>query len=98
MTKIQKCCLVDLPGVRRKRTMAFFVRSQTQAMRIIRAEPKGAAVTAAGGRGAINIWVDDKRLIRCNFQRHCCDLSNETFDSLTAVRGWLREWWPQMVR
>jgi len=59
---------------------------------------KGVA-TAAGDRGALNIWCQGVRKgYSVEFMRHCVTLSRLDGIRKPAVAAWLKEWHPKLAR
>ena len=70
---------------------AFAVRSRSAVLRCLR---KQKAATAAGDHGALNVWIDDDGLFRCEFMRRCRTIDISRFAYVAAVDAWLRKWFP----
>ena len=84
--------LTDLPDMPHK-VRAVDVQTRTEAARWL---VQGKAVTAAGDSGAVNLWRDRHGMYRCEFYRFRLTADSSMFGTLSAVRKWLREWWPKM--
>jgi len=82
--------LKRLPGTRRD-VEAVSVQSRSAAIRALRNKQ---ASTAAGDHGALNVWIDDEGLFRCEFMRRCRSVNAERFAYMAAVDAWLRAWFP----
>lgn len=84
--------LRGLPGVKGALPCQH-VSTIDQAMQRIQ---KRRAVTAAGSRGALNIWRDDRRQLRSEFMRFRISQSREEHANLDSLRRWLDQWWPEL--
>jgi hypothetical protein len=82
--------LIGLPDTAGKRDCQI-VRSVSAALSAIR---DGEAATAAGDRGSINVWVDDKGRYRCEAMRYMATVNSETPKNLKELKAWLSEWLP----
>ena len=56
------------------------------------------AVTAAGPDDAVNVWRDDEKRIRSNFNRYLVTVDEAAHEDLDCLRAWLNVWWPKMRR
>lgn len=84
--------LRDVPGV--KGAMAVqHVGSISEALKRIQ---RRRAVTTAGDNGAINVWRDDKRVLRSQFMRYRVTLNSAEHADLESLRVWLEQWWPEL--
>ena len=84
--------LTGLPGVKRKIVPCKMVRTITAALTVTRK----VATTAANYNGAINVWIDDAGDYRAEFCRYLRTKGGGAFKIKSALRDWLREWWPKM--
>lgn len=88
----QTICLKDLegkPGI----TTAYWVRSRTEAMRVVAA---GKTATSADNNGALNIWRDRQGVLHAEFFRQMLMLDHSKRLTLGDLRTWLRKWWPEL--
>ena len=84
--------LVGLPGIKRKVMPCKMVRNITAALTVTRR----MATTAANDNGSISVWIDDAGNYRADFCRYLCTKGSGAFTSKSALRDWLRDWWPKM--
>ncbi len=85
--------LTGLDGVAASETPAAMIRSRTAGMRALMLH---GAITAAGDRGAINVWRDDAGLYRCELMRFGVAHERAEWKHLAAVDSWLQEWLPAL--
>lgn len=83
--------LKGLPGTNGEERESDFFGSFTQAMRALAA---GRAVTTAGDKGAINLWIDDAGYYRCAFSVRCITQNTLVTDSRKDVGDWLDRFKP----
>lgn len=86
--------LRGLPGTSKALRCQHFV-SIDDALRCIQ---RRRAVTAAGPRGAINVWRDDAGRLRSNFCRDLVTLDEQIHGDAAALRLWLEHWLPAMAK
>lgn len=85
--------LTDLKGVRRKTVPGKMVRSVTAALTATRQ----LATVAANDNGSIAVWITDAGNYRAEFCRRWIVRGEIETTSKTALREWLREYWPRMT-
>lgn len=86
--------LRGLPGVKGALAVQHVVSVEQALTRI----QKRRAVTAAGDKGALNIWRDDHRVLRSNFCRFHTTLDSAVHADADDLRVWLAKWWPELGR
>lgn len=84
--------LSGLPGVKRKTVPCKMVKSITAAMTVTRR----MATTAANDNGAISVWIADDGQYCADFCRYLCTQGSIVTKRKSALRDWLRKWWPKM--
>ena len=80
--------LNDLEGTGRKETKAIFINKAFQVKKIT----TEIAVTAAGDRGAINIWLDNDNRFRCEAMRYLKCVDTQIYSDLNKVKAWAKKW------
>lgn len=80
--------LRGLAGTRKIRHCEF-VRTPAEAIHHLR---KHVAVTAAGDRGAINMWDDNHGFYRCESMANKQTLDSQRYATLRDVRYWASIW------
>lgn len=68
---------------------AVFINRSTQIGRILRS---GYAATTAKSNGAINIWIDDDKVIRTEASRLCVTIDSQTHENMKSAEEWVKEW------
>ena len=59
---------------------------------IIKGLKSHTAVTAAGPNGAINIWIDDEGLYRCEAMHYLNTIAVLGVKTILPVKMWAKEW------
>jgi len=80
--------LNDLEGTGRKETKAIFINKAFQVKKIT----TEIAVTAAGDRGAINIWLDNDNHFRCEAMSYLQCVDTQIYNDLNMVKAWAKKW------
>ena len=83
--------LTDLPGVSDKEVECGFFQTISGCQTVLR---QFKAATAAGDKGAINVWVDDDGRYRVAFCRRLIVVNTRNFATLAEVRVWLKKFMP----
>lgn len=79
-----------LEGVSRGgKRKALYIRHATDVELIL---SLGLCATDAGDNGAINVWEDDKGVIRCEAMRHFSVLDKKNFHNVRKSFAWVRKW------
>lgn len=85
--------LSGLPGVRRQNVRAVSASSVRAILEALRTH---RAATAAGSCGAINVWLDDCRSYRAEFQRCMVTVGRISTKNREHLRDWLHAWLPKL--
>ena len=80
--------LINLEGTNRKETKAIIINKAFQVKKIT----TELAVTAAGDKGAINIWLDDDNHFRCEAMRFFNSVDKQTYSDINKVKLWAKKW------
>lgn len=82
-----------LPGVRARVLRGPYVRSPSAAIRAI---SDFRVCSMAGDDGAITVWRNDVNVLCAEFSRYLRCVDRVECASKTALRLWLKKWWPLM--
>jgi len=80
--------LTGLEGINRKETKAVFINKASEVEKIT----TDIAVTSAGDKGAINIWLDNDNHFRCNAMRHLKSIDTQIYSDISKVKEWAKLW------
>ncbi len=83
--------LVNLKGVKKRKIDAYFIKEADKSY-IKKVLENGCACTAAGVKGAINIWKTDAGVIRGEAMRRWTILESTRFSSYAEAAKWAEEW------
>jgi hypothetical protein len=86
--------LVHLPGTDGKPREAIFFRGHsTLRMQVLKngKEKQKRAYTAAGNKGAINIWIDDDGFFRAERHVYMITKDSRKFKTFTQVVAWAKK-------
>lgn len=83
--------LTGLKGVSQKETNAKFFKKASELRKILKSEN---AATSAGDKGAINIWKDDKGIIRCEAMKYCVSFCKEKYTNIDDAIKWAKVFLP----
>lgn len=83
-----KSTIQQLPGISRD-IEAEWINSASEALAILRT---GAAVTAAGDNGVLDVYKDDSGQFRCHVVRDNWTLEDRSFEQIEQVLPWVKKW------
>lgn len=81
--------LVGLSGVKKKELPCEFFSTPLQMKKII---AKGMAATSASRNGALNVWQDDKGVLRGSYHQFCQELESNVFESMDDLLAWTKKY------
>lgn len=91
MNKGAFCELVDLKGVKKRKTDGYLIKEAEEAY-IKKTLEKGCACVAAGDNGSMNIWKTDAGVIRGEVMRNWHTLEERSFSDYSEVAEWAAKW------
>lgn len=81
--------LVNLEGVKRKKTKCVFIKDASRIKGLL---SRDVAITSADDNGALNIWIDDKGVYRCKSMRYGFILDKKETLDIEEVIQWAEKW------
>jgi len=85
--------LVGLPGMKGE-IPCRMVWNRFGAKRVLK---QGMAATAAGNKGAINIWIDNDGCYQCEAYYLGSTHASATFRTWKDVSKWLKQWFHEIA-
>lgn len=85
--------LKGLAGLSQEEIECLFIYEASDIKCILNNSKAG---TAAGDNGAINVWYDDDRFIRCEAQRYCNTVESKKFKTFAPAIRWVAKWMDQI--
>ena len=83
------CKLQGLSGIKAKTIDAVYFNKSSEVYSILKNQ---MAATSSGDSGAINIWIDDEKKIRCESYKNGIPLESKIYVRIESVVKWTKEW------
>ena len=80
--------LRGLSGIKKKAIDAVFIENEKEIEEILLS---GKGATTAGENGAINIWMDDDKFIRCELNIYMRTMDSKKYKTFKEAQGWVKK-------